>query len=195
MNKLKYIDDMGYAQARLLNTVIQYKKVPHLVQDILGGYELSLINLVSKADYAVEQDDDDLLLVPPRLGYVNGPAGSAYAYRNPMRRWKQGLDLRSLSFNGDIRIQDYHDEGLISMLTNSYPALEAAFGMIGCANPFSPQKRSSVAFSRTFAISGTGRNRGLHYKGLPVGQISTEGGFYLAEGYDHLEQALQESMG
>lgn len=58
------------------------------------------------------------------IGYMNRDRGTMFYQRPPLRRWKQGLDARSLGFN--MRKELLTSKDMENMLCNKYPSISKA---------------------------------------------------------------------
>lgn len=191
------------AMQRILGTVITYDSKPHLVETIRErGVKLGLRYLrdVESHDselFFVEQEDPKLKMYAPQLGYANTRDNSLYVMRCPARRWKQGVDTGSLVYvlpDGSMgRHVGLHLSHLADCFENIYPEFKEAMNMFGNKNPFAAsanrEVRTCVAFSKQFAISGSGKY--LSFKGKRVGRVE-EGVPVLEEKYLYLTESLEE---
>ena len=196
----KMYDSYHDAIQRVQGTIITYKGLPHYVRDIRErGIKLGLVYLREHdtADLVyVDQEDEELSFAALPLGYVNTSSSAAYAMRAPARRWKQGIDHRAVLFtrpDGSLgRLEGGLDMRLLcDCFEGIYPTFSDAMGMFVSKNPFKPDRRRSVAFSRQFSVEDSGAS--LSYRGRPVGKIGSNGP-ELQDKFRYLIEALEEDL-
>jgi hypothetical protein len=129
-------------------------------------------------------DSKSVDITPIQVGYVNLDKGAVYLARVAKRRWKQGLDKRSLCAVGFGNIEEdgwFFTNAMYRCLTNRYPSLEGAI--------LEAKTRGiHVAYHRDWAVSPNGR---LYYKGKVVGTVAD--GCKLTEVFNYLKESLGES--
>ena len=183
--KLKY-DNHDDANMYLGDTVVMYRGEPFHVHRIDETLTYHGNILGQRTAIAVPQDDEELSLSAPRLGYANTSRGATYLKRRPSRTVKQGLVLGRLVGGRE----GLEAPALYRCLTNDYPSIEAALRSFQGTNPFKPSEVESVAFSRHFAID---RRQRLLYKGQVCGGMDGTTPV-LNEQHEWLTEALQEVL-
>lgn len=146
--------------------------------------------------YVVDQEDNELVIASPQVGYVNLPETALYFMRAPARRWKQGLDMRALVCpRGGMRARGMlTNEALVRCIENNYPSFEQAQGMFKSANPFKEHQREGVAFHRDFALRRGPEGMLLCHKGTEVGVVE-QGNPVLSMKYGWLTEKLEGVLG
>jgi hypothetical protein len=163
--------------ARLHGTICRYKDQPVYVY--VDGKNLHLKHPVTRIDIIqIKWDDPDFDISSPELGYFNlltlsdrSPKNRVfYAERQPVKKWRQGLNPNVLHYS-DIEgdpdkshipgmPQDHWlaDQGFYDMLTNEYPSLNKAFDILE-AETFSTKygiySCKEIAISKDTAIQKT----------------------------------------
>ena len=178
-----------YAYGRLVNTVIRIKGEPCLVLALNSG-EITYRNFGehladSTIDFSnIGYNSPHVDLTPIPVGYVNFKEGALYLVREAARRWKQGLDGRGLSVQGD-RMEQADAEYLFfstpmnDCLTNNYPSFAEAIAL-------AEKEEKVVAFHLDWAVSVAGN---LWFKGRLVGNV-IEDKAVLDDAFIYLQEAL-----
>ncbi len=109
----------------------------------------------------------------PPVGYVNLEGDALYFMRQPMRRWKQGVDMRALvcPSRGMRARGAINERALARCLENDYPDLEQALTMFRSLNPFKDIEKKGVAFSKHFSVRKGREGTLLAYKDKDVGVV------------------------
>lgn len=186
-------DNMRDAEMRLVGTILFYDNRAFHVTGIDEDLRVIGDIILTNERKVVEQDDELLKFHCPPLGYVNLPEDSLYFMRQPMRRWKQGVDTRALVCPSyGVRGRGMVDHAsLARCMEGDYPSLERALGMFSSRNPFKQGERRGVAFSKHFAV--TDRGETLCYKGKTVG-ILQDGMPVLHDRYRYLTESLEAEV-
>jgi hypothetical protein len=186
-------DNMRDAEMRLVGTILFYDNRAFSVRAIDEDLRLVGNIILTGEDKVVEQTDELLKFHCPPLGYVNLAEDSLYFMRQPMRRWKQGVDMRALVCpSHGLRARGRIDpESLAKCMEGDYPSFERALGMFNCRNPFKQHERRGVAFSKHFAVTDLGQS--LCYKGKPVGVVEN-GVPLLSERHRYLTESLEAEI-
>lgn len=180
---------IDYAIGRLLNTVLMYSGYPVYVLSVFNDRSLSVCSLETtgsefREPFMISMDDDKLSFEPPTVGYINHDSIATYLYRNPSRRWKQGLSNSSLNLGG-IGSDLFYSKSMVDCLQNKYPSLEE------CLKAIELKKVESIAFHRLLAITS---NYSLRFRGTQIGTLSPEG-LTLKRTYSMLERVLMQEIG
>lgn len=183
------------AEMRLNGTVLSYDGKAIKVMGVDDELRLYSVFIRSGEEKIINQDDPRLSFIPPTLGYINTETEALFSMRVPARRYKQGLDIRTVYFsprNRDVR--RHQERFFVDCLENIYPTIEQCMRKLGGGtNPFKQDVCRSVAFSKKFAIgSGVGFSTLLH-KGREVGHF--EGTIpVLSDRFSYLQECLDEAM-
>lgn len=186
-------DNHRDAESRLLGTILFYQGKSFLVEGISPSLKLTGSIVTTGQNVTVSQEDPDLQYFCPPLGNINTEAGSFYVMRQPMRRWKQGIDMRALFCPDTPRPllhRHLHFKGLAECLEGVYPSFEESLSSFQGRNPFKQTEKARVAFSREFSVSRTGA---LNYKNRQVGNI-VRGVPELAEHSSWLQSKLEKVL-
>lgn len=191
-------DNMRDAISRLSDTVVMYKGKAMFVEGITENLELSGTLILLNEHVVASQEDPDLSMSCPEIGFVNTPSGAHYFMRQPMRRWKQGIDFRALVCpysgirpRGTLTLAD-----LAKCLENAYPSFSEASQVERGLNPFKKheEERRSLAFCKSFSVGHGDKGLLLNYKGREVGVVE-EGTPVLAPKFQWLRESLEEAVG
>lgn len=163
-NKYKGAD----IRARLGGTIIRYKGQPYHCE--VEGEIVALHDIIDKRLIArVSPEDPQLDISSLTLGYFNIKDKAVYAARQPFRRYKQGVDIFSLTYStaGAERTRFEADQmycqGFIDGLNQKYPSLKMALKML------KDKTHSSVAISQEVAVVDDARNIKIYIKGEEAG--------------------------
>lgn len=160
-------------KARLGSTVIRYKGVPYWCE--VPDIDLVLIDMVDRSTKArVDADDPDVDISSLTLGYVNTPHPyncAIYLARNPLRMYKQGVDLSRLTYtplveDKDKFAVDYNRmfcQGFVDSINNVFPTLNEAIKIL------TTSKVKSVAVSKDIGLLKQVDMLKVYLKGLEVG--------------------------
>lgn len=157
-------DDISFVRGRLTATHCLYEDRLFFVKDVekeYGRNEFTAKGYIKDPSgtfsYLTTVPVDELKFYFP-LGYVNYKGQWEYVMRKAQRRWKQGLDLRSLVNNRGLNVA-VTEEGVQDCISGRYPKFSEVVGKT---------LRGPVAISREFLVTHTGL---LYYKGGAVGSI------------------------
>ena len=190
-----YFDNVNDGEARLGSTIITYKGKALYVTGIDRSLKIHGHLILHEEEVVVDQRDPEVSLVCPPVGYINLGHGAVYFMRQPVRRWKQGLDARALvSPYNDMRERGrLSNELLARCIEGDYPSFEKAIETERVVNPFKPAESSSIAFCREFSVGKEEEGLILNYKGREVGVV--EGGRpILKTNYHWLAEALEAAL-
>ena len=185
-------DNRRDASARLDGTIVFYQKKAMYVRGIDDRLRLVGYTVLDTNDVTVEQDNPELSMICPEVGFINTPDATHYFMRQPMRRWKQGIDLRALvcPYSG-IRARGVIDERMLAMcLESRYPSFEEVAGGSISHNPFKSVEKRGQAFSKHFAVGYDAEGKALLWKGRKVG-IVEERTPVLSTKYQWLQESLE----
>jgi hypothetical protein len=189
-------DNRADAVSRLMDTVIFYKGAAFYVEDISRDLEIIGHSILSKEPLVINQEDSELSVACPEIGFVNTPRGAHYFMRQPMRRWKQGLDFRSLicPYSG-IRPRGLLTlDTLASCLENNYPSFKESIHIGRSLNPFKTHEGlPSRAFCKTFSVASGTEGLLLNYKGREVGVVEGEEPI-LSSKFQWLRESLEGAL-
>ena len=189
---VSYDEDISYAQAKLLDSVVSLNGSPVHIVDIESSGR-TYVNHVANGVRAVT-DLSELDLTPVKLGYANFGRFADYFMRIPSRQWKQGLRSSNVT-SPDGRSSRYlfqQGASLANMVRGIYPS------PADCVDALLNGEAESMAFSRHFSLRVTGVKKfRLHllYKSRPVG--TAEMGdrrltFNLLPEFTYLSELLEE---
>lgn len=162
-NKYKGAD----IRARLGSTIIRWKGRPFWCE--VEGETINLMDIVTKQSIArVDPDDTDLDISSLTLGYFNIGDCAVFLARQPLRRYKQGVDpnlltIATLSNSHRVDANGILCQGLVDGLMDRYPMFKEAIKKVS--------KVQSVALSRDVALLRDKDLVKVHVKGSEVGWI------------------------
>lgn len=201
--------DIEQARVRLLGTIVLYKDLPVLVNDIVSGRGLpnpriprAFISDVEGEGRSVRKRLDsphfnrfrDL----PKLGWVNSRDGKAFfVERVPARIQQHGINTSNTCvyrFNDNFALLDPGRADLARTFLNKYfkmshqglfPSLESILSNI--------QEGEAVAFNRDCCVVRDELGmRWLYYKTRKVGMFSGADTVVLASKFSYLRETLQD---
>ena len=149
-------DNVQDAQRYLDHSIIRIRKTPILVRgcyEVDGEVLLSIRYLRSGKQRTIPIKDKSLNFKPVPLGYgVDSRGSTFFAYRQPRRKWKQGLHQESLSFQrnliGKVRIDSRLDKvALANTIQGRFKSFEEALEEGGVFHRF-----FQVTLSQLFLI-------------------------------------------
>ena len=189
-------DNIRDASSKLGGTIIMHDKRAMLVNDVTEDLDLQGTLIRTGEDIVTRQDDPLVKLYCPSLGYVNTKDNSFYFMRTPVRRWKQGVDMRALVCPSEgIRPRGMLDyRNLADCLENVYPSFTEALGMFENINPFKKERRRSIAFSKHFAVKQGREGMLLCFKGREVGVVEGSQPL-LSNSFIWLQEMLEKEYG
>lgn len=191
-------DNRRDAMSRLEGTIVFYKNRAMYVTGIDDRIRLHGHMILTREDAVVDQDDEELSMSCPPLGYINVEGDAYYFMRQPMRRWKQGVDVRALVCpTMGIRARGAVNDRLIAQcLENDYPSFEGALAGFSTRNPFKAAQgegRRGIAFSKHFAVRKKDEGIVLAYKGKNVGVVEKDQPI-LSTKHQWLTEALEAEL-
>lgn len=189
-------DNHRDATMRLVDTIVFYKGRAMKVESITErALKLRGRIILTGDNVSVHQEDEDLQMFCPPVGYVNVEGDALYFMRQPMRRWKQGIDMRALVCpTHGMRSRGAITENLLAKcLENDYPDLDQAMGMFASRNPFKQIEKKGVAFAKHFSVCRGDDGPLLAYKGREVGVVENHTPI-LSTKFDWLREHLEESL-
>lgn len=140
---------------RLGGTVIRYRNIPYYCT--VEGRHILLENIVTRhLEHTINFDDPELDISSLDLGYINivNPVACAvHASRIGQRRYKQGVDLRALSYDVltlpsekfALNADYMFCQGFVDAYQGKYPSVSDALKMVS-------KTHRSVALSNDVAI-------------------------------------------
>lgn len=191
-----YHDRHGDACSRLLDTIVMYRdRAVHVTGITERALKVKGTVILTGENISVHQKDEELSLACPPLGYINAETGALYFMRQPMRRWKQGVDMRALVCPHEgIRGRGLLTHRLIAKcLENDYPDFSQATQGFRSLNPFREVEKRGVAFSKHFSVRNGGRGMLLCYKGREVGVVENRTPILSTE-YQWLQELLEAEL-
>lgn len=186
-----YGDDYPYAATRLCGSIVRKGKLPVFIHELFSDGQCQYSYL--KDFFKVEDCHFDEINVDPiPLGYVNCGTNAVYCYRDPARKYKQGLSsnvFRILKKRASI---SWKSPYLNKTIPGIFPSPEQCVEQIECGEA---QMR---AFSRAFAV-GKKLKEGysLFKRDMPIGVVNYNENtnrcvFDLNEKFVFLKEELEE---
>lgn len=160
-------------RARLENTIIRYNGKPYICG--CEGEIIVLYDVISKAImHRKEPDDPGLDVSSIDLGYMNLEIPrkcAVYLRRNPLRQYRQGVDLRNLEYEVltlpkhrfGISYEYMNCQGFLDSYEGKFPSFKKATAMLLVEGWF------SAALSKDVAILRDGDVFKVSFKGGEVG--------------------------
>lgn len=169
IDKVRY-NNVHDIEMRLTGSIVRFEGDPVYVNGTTGaGFEIELENLHPEKGskrFRIDSNSPALDISSPPIGYTNLGTYSGFAYRSPLRRQKQGLDLAALKYKYPIQLEPQRKSpnikaALGAAILNKYPAVEKCFSHGG------------LAFSREYSIhlSPSSRKFFLGYYGDIIGMF------------------------
>ena len=184
-------DDPEYAAERLIETYIRYDGKPVLVRDVQSGdgeIKLDLYNYGNGMHDLRDISDPKFNFHPIPLGYVNSDGYAYYLQRMPERRWKQGIDHRSVECKNQIGPARRHvllQMPLYNSIVNPFPSYEQVLEEIRA------DAVKSRAFHKKFALMREGLgNKVMRYKERTIGWLEDDR-ILLSKDYIYLKEMLE----
>jgi len=190
-------------QMMFLSTLIRYKELPVLVENIFQDkknkvMKIELYHLTSNEYSIVDFNEKEFNFKPIRLGYVNHRGFAVYIYRQPYRKFKQGLHKECLIYvesemlsllNDQVVRRNQSVDDVLSLWTNDlcntiisiYPSLKEAIIKLN-------DGALEVAFDRQFAICNQNY---IRYKGKIVGTYQKDH-IEFKQGFEFLKDAIRK---
>ena len=159
--------DYGYAQARLLSSVVNLHGEPVVVHELDGLESACVADITGNAKNVPLEEID---MTPFKVGNINIGGYSEYLVRNPARQWKQGFRFNQLA-PCSLRLPNLVSTSTFNMLRGKYPSISQCAESIVCNEAF------SRSFSRVFSLKSIYSEEGflaLLHKGHPVGVIDSK---------------------
>jgi hypothetical protein len=188
-----YGDDYQYAATRLCGSIVRKDRLPIYIHSISpnGDCEYSYLNnfLGVKMGHF-----DEINVDPIPLGYVNCKTNSIYCFRDPARKYKQGLSssvFRILNVRANI---SWKSPYLSKTIAGNYPTPEKCLEEVECG------ETSMKAFSRFFAVGEKLKEGYALFKkdlfiGLAKYNENTEKCFFeLEDKFNFLKEELEETI-
>lgn len=170
---------------KLNDSICRYKGEPVYIR--VDGSSLLLYHVTQTHDpfVKIKASDPDFDISGVPLGYVQVKGDVVYLTRTPVRKTKQGMDVRStiirrVTDNSIIsRGNNSHyvfSQGFVDMVANKYPDLNDSIKMIRGKYARDEKCLAQVAISRDIAmwINEMGIIN-IHYKGEFVGWVEPNG--------------------
>jgi len=190
-------------QMMFLNTLIRYKGLPVLVENIIQEkktkeVKVELYHLTTNEFSLITFNEEEFNFKPVRLGYINHRGFAIYIYRQPYRKFKQGLNRECMVYvdsemlyldgNHQLRRNQSVDDvfalwvnSLCNTIDSKYPSLKEAIIKI-------KDGAMEVAFDRQFAIC---HQNYIRYKGKIVGAYQKDH-IEFKPGFEFLKNALRK---
>lgn len=188
MGLINYEDDVEYAFTRLYNSIVKnLEGIPVRVTGRNGNDAFDVENLVNGSFEKVTLHELDLS--PFRLGYVNTETSCFYAYRTPIRKWKQGLDRSNVRGIGNPYVIIVSTP-FVQMLRNIYPTLET------CYEEIMNEEILRKAFSRNFCLARYHEDIHILYKDMVVGNVFYNDSIVtqLYEDFSYLKECFEKEV-
>lgn len=169
--------------------LVRYNSTLVYVMDIVADGILCF-DLERQEVTNIRTDYSDIKPISSRLGYLDFGSISVFICRNPVRRYKVGINKHNLSIQwGDYpyteaeqrfvseAIDSMSGKAFVNTFNNRYPTLKEALDRIRKGHKI-------VAFERQFAIS---KKLDVFYKGDAVGKYQPDiESFVMDKGKEHL---------
>lgn len=176
-------DDVQYAAARLIETIITYKGEAVEVYNVKnGGKELQVFAEAILTGETFSDDISEYDLTPVKLGFINDHNyGLLYLSRMPMRAdWRQGL--RSKNSCVLWGAEEYGRKALAMTIEGRYPSLEEC-----------RKDKDTQAWNREFATNKEGTIFYRHFGA--IGNFVGDTKEYLLDGqFFWVEESLREAL-
>jgi len=179
------------ASLRLRGSIIRLKKTPIHVTEVDGG-RIFFDYLRSGRAGSCDGDDVRIDLTPVPLGFVNLKGGvMRYLYRQPQRRYKQGLEYGMISSCAEYESLPFRNHGglrnLCDTIQGIYPTLDEA------RRSARRSKGGERAFSREFGIRYRDGVERIVYRYEEVGEIKGDD-FSLEDSHFYLKEMLESRV-
>lgn len=172
----KYVGDD--VRARLHQTIIRYNGHPYLAEVSTDGL-IHLRNVANgNLEASVDSDDEKLDISSISIGYVNVSSPdclcAVYLKRQPLRRFKQGIEMGTLSQtplwkNHEISTQTILSYGFVDAVLGRFPSVDEALTRI------TKNGWISVAISRDVALRRESSYIKVYIKDKEVGYMEAVG--------------------
>lgn len=144
-------------QQRLDATICRFQGIPVYVRTGDRTFQLYKLDDLNEVWKTISPTDEAFDVASCPLGYVQVKEHVAYLARRPLRKFKQGIDEKSISFSylpdleskprvGSMRDIVY-SKGFINMVIDKYPSLDSTLETLNKA-----EKPMSLAISRNVAL-------------------------------------------
>lgn len=191
----KHFYDNAQARMYLEGSIVMVDKVPVIAESISDNI-MAYRSLSRKYSTGhVDLDSDRVDFTPMPLGFVNFNlfdhlSNVVRAFRIPIRQWRIGLTLGTLSLEPDqsseTRKSILYSKNMENTILNSFPPFEHAIEKVN------GRTVNGIAFDREFAIGSNGQLFHLHTQ-KPVGEIYKKE-FKLYDPYMCLSEVLERAM-
>lgn len=178
------------------NSLILYKNKPVYVEQVNREGECTILDISTNRARVVKFSFKDFAPPARRLGFINLLGSVVYAARNPVRRYKVGINVENtrvvsldVSYpSGGGRTVDraytFRCPEVADALFNKYPSLEEAIKQVTEIN-------GACAFDKQFAVDSRQR---IWYKTQIVGTVKvgakTADDIIFNDGFEHLINLL-----
>lgn len=182
-----YKDDLNYAKNRLEGCyMLLLDGTPIRINKVYTNKPIvSVANMETGMEMGVPLGAIDMR--PVKLGFLNSIVRTNYIVRNPYRYWKHGITSNNIQdVNGGMI--PFNGKGFCDMLKGIYPKPER------CLDYLHNGEKSSMAFSRNFGLSNTGKKLELLYQNRPVGKVAGKSLITLNEKFLFLNEKLQGDL-
>ena len=205
--------DANDAYQQLHNTYVELNgELCHL--NYVDGWKYNIKRVVEKfgkrswgrASMGESIKNEDLLLEPIKLGYMNERRSAVYAQRKPLRKWKQGIYIEYLEdvdptakgevarrARTDIIANAFRGTGFIEMYDGNYPSFVRAYTLTALMDNYSTAWHRDWAFRIDRGRDGLKTQVALDYKGKQVGEV-VSGSVVLRHEFRYLTEAFVEAM-
>ncbi len=185
-----FYETLDDAQRRLVRTVVMFKEIPVYIMGI-NEERVDFHELISQKSNRVGiSREKDFDLTPVNLGYINYGKNSLYSWRNPARRFKQGLNEETFVIHNGAPRDILTSKALGETILNIYPALDV------CIQNLLDKSINEIAFHRKFCLYRSNNSIGIKYKGSSViGHIGKDGLIRMVPNMGYLDSLLMEVVG
>jgi hypothetical protein len=180
-------DDLGYAQGRLVDTIIRYENKAVVVDAVVPSKQ----GLVIKSTAILTQEEIihplvEFNLEPVKLGMTNFMGNTvSYVARQPLRHdWRQGLRPANTIFAWGRK--DWDAKAIAQTIEGLYPSLDEARELLVNEDDF-------TAWCRSFCINKAGD---IYYRTMgKVGNfVDKTKNYLLDQKFFWVEQHLNEAL-
>jgi len=180
-------DNIRDADMRLSNSFVRYDGVPVFVQGVHDMNQLDVFFTDTKKSKVMDWNDPKFDFSSVPLGYVNTEQGAIYSFRQPHRKYKQGVSRDCFRLQGKSSVSDvFNDQGMYACIAGVYPSFEAALTSIKAdARP--------RAYHRHWMLYVKDGEICLQHRGIKVGVVKNNIPILLKD-KRYLTECLEESL-
>lgn len=181
-------DNIRDADMRLSNSFVRYDGVPVFVQGVHDMNQLDVFFPKEKNTKVMDWNDPKFDFSSVPLGYVNTERGAIYSFRQPHRKYKQGVSkdcfrLQGKSSTGDV----FNDQGMYDCIAGVYPSFADTIAQVTANGGGRAYHRHWMLFRNAegeISIQHRGIKVGVVKNGVPI----------LLKDKRYLAECLEESL-